>query len=66
MVIEKILKITSEPHKVKSSYGTWAVAADCKFISEESKKEWNYPSKVFYFWSKKRAIEFIDKSVTIG
>jgi hypothetical protein len=62
MVTEKIIKIISEPIKINnSSYGTWKVLADTEFYSDINKNSWNYPSKVYYFWNKKRAIEFINK-----
>ena len=60
MIIEKITKIVSEPYKVKTSYGTWAVKADCAFYSEENGNSWNYPAKSFYFWNKTRALKFIN------
>ena len=67
MVIEKITKIVSEPIKINnSSYGTWKVLADTEFYSEENRKFWKYPSKNYYFWSKKRALEFIKNNENIS
>ena len=60
MVIEKVTKIVSEPKKTtRSTYGNWIVLADSSFYCEENHNTWNYPAKVYYFWSKKRADEFI-------
>jgi hypothetical protein len=62
MVIEKATKIQSQPIKTtRSTFGNWQVLADAEFYSEESGRSWNYPSKVYYFWSKKRALEFINE-----
>lgn len=60
MVIEKATQVRSEPIKTNNtSYGSWKVLADTSFYCEENGRSWNYPSKVYYFWNKKRALEFI-------
>lgn len=58
-VKENITKITSEPYKVKSSYGNWAVTADAHF--NNGIREWDYPSKSYYFWTNKKALSFINE-----
>ena len=56
---ENITKITSEPTQCKTSYGNWVVKANTHF--NNGVKEWDYPSKSFYFWTKKRALGFIEQ-----
>ena len=58
-VKETITTITSEPTKTKTSYGNWVVTADAHF--DNGLKSWDYPSKSYFFWSKSRALEFIQK-----
>lgn len=57
-VKETITKIKSAPLKTKSTYGNWTVLADAHFKS--GSKEWDYPNKNYYFFTKKRALDFIN------
>jgi hypothetical protein len=47
------------PIKTKSSYGTWKVLADAHF--NNGLKEWDYPSKSYFLFTKQRAIGFIEE-----
>lgn len=60
IVKERITKINTEPLKTNSSYGNWVVYADAHF--NNGSKEWDYPNKSYFFFTKKRALEFIEEA----
>lgn len=58
-VTENITAIKSNPIKIKSSFGSWKVLADAHFSN--GIREWNYHQKPYFFFSKKRALCFIEQ-----
>ncbi len=59
VTMQSIVKINSEPVKTNSSYGNWVVFADAHFTNDL--KQWDYPNKGFYFFTKARALGFINE-----
>lgn len=63
-VTETVTKINSEPCKTNSTYGNWVVYADASF--DNGMKQWQYPNKAYFFFTKKMAIEFINNNQLVA
>ena len=63
-VTETVTKINSEPRKTNSTYGNWVVYADATF--NNGSKQWEYPNKAYFFFTKKSANEFINNNQLVA
>jgi hypothetical protein len=61
---EKATKINTGILKTNSTYGNYVVYADASF--NKGNKQWEYPNKAYFFFTKKMAKYFIEnfKSMT--
>lgn len=56
---ETVTAIKAGPNKTNSSYGNWVVYADAHF--ENFYRSWDYPDKGYYFFTKKRAADWMSE-----